>query len=688
MDDRTFGSAYDRTRQQLVANGYHPHPIGPGTKRPTVIVNGEYSDMVQWQSPGRSAAPSPQPGAGVGARLGLQREGVWLVAFDWDDDDVAIAALGLFPSAVQKEGRRGFTAFFVAHREIPSKDFRVDGKCVMQVLSAGRQTVLPPSIHPDTGKPYIWTTNRTLLNTSVESLPELPNDYLDQIRDVIESAGKTLDPEEEPKPAPNGGYDEASPFKQLNDTALRNFEAWLPDLNLFKFRRTQGRSNYEAVATWRPSSTGRPLEQRNPNLKFSARWGIKDHGASRGYSCLDLVMAARACDRSAAYDWLAERVLSDEGPEVEFDKIKENAEAPSGDPAKGGGDNGSAKKDEPKTGSLPPLTIEQWEARTDVKDPDFLMGELLSTTTRMLLVAATGLGKTQLAMALAIHIAAGKDFLHWRGYRPARVLYIDGEMSKRQFRKRILDLAHRFTGPRPNTLFFLCKEDVPNLAPLNTGAGQKLVEDYIKQIGGVDLIIFDSIMCLTQGDLKETEAWRNTLPWVQKLTRRGIGQIWIHHTGHDESRAYGDKTKEWQLDVVAIMTGDGDGFVDFKLEFKKARERSDDNYPDFMPHNISLRNNEWFSRPAKSSKAEKGPKEKTGRDHCFDILGELMRTKAVDLPQAFGGKAVFRQDWQKAVVDAGICSASVFYTYKAKLKAEGKIGEYADFVWIAAPKPE
>ena len=65
-----------------------------------------------------------------------------------------------------------------------------------------------------------------------------------------------------------------------------------------------------------------------------------------------------------------------------------------------------------------------------------------------------------------------------------------------------------------------------------------------------------------------------------------------------------------------------------------------------------------------------------------------MRTKAVDLPQAFGGKAVFRQDWQKAVVDAGICSASVFYTYKAKLKAEGKIGEYADFVWIAAPKPE
>src|SRR5262249_52218772 len=202
--------------------GYHPHPIGPGTKKPMVIVDGEYREMVQWQSPNRSIAPSPQPGAGVGARLGPQCDGTWLVAFDWDDDDVAIAALGLFPSAVQKEGQCGFTAFFVAHREIPSRDFRVNGKCVVQVLSVGRQTVLPPSIHPDTGRPYIWTTDRTLLNTSVENLPELPVNYLDQIKAVIESAGKTVDVEEEPKASVESdfsGFDD-TPHGQLSRPQL------------------------------------------------------------------------------------------------------------------------------------------------------------------------------------------------------------------------------------------------------------------------------------------------------------------------------------------------------------------------------------------------------------------------------------------------------------------------------------
>jgi hypothetical protein len=416
----------------------------------------------------------------------------------------------------------------------------------------------------------------------------------------------------------------------------------------------------------------------------------------KGYSALNLVMAARSCSLSEAYDWLSERVKPEADVEVDFEKVIQEAvgEPPSSPADKdtdggdgGGGDGGDGDKGEDKKPKkLPPLTIAQWEARTDVEDPDFLMGELLSTTTRMMLVAATGLGKTHVAMALAIHIAAGKDFLHWKGHRPARVLYIDGEMSKRQFRKRILDLARRFTGPQPNTLFFLCKEDVPEMAPLNTKAGQNLVEDYIKQIGGVDLIIFDSIMCLTMGNLKETDAWQNTLPWVQKLTRESKGQIWIHHTGIDETRGYGDKTKEWQLDVVAIMTGDPAGPIDFRLEFKKARERSDDNYQDFVPHDVSLKSGEWMSTPAKPSKPAK---EKTPKDRCLDLLAKLMRTKAVKLPQALGGEAVARTDWQKAAIDEGLCpTPQDFYNLKKRLKQEGSIAEFGDFVWIAAPKPE
>src|SRR3974390_1560764 len=113
MYSTTTASAYDSNRLGLVANGYHPHPIGPGSKKPMVIVDGEYKEMVQWQSPHRGMAPSPQPGAGVGVRLGLQHGGAYLVALDWDNESLAIAAMYSFPSAVCKEGLRGFTSFFV-----------------------------------------------------------------------------------------------------------------------------------------------------------------------------------------------------------------------------------------------------------------------------------------------------------------------------------------------------------------------------------------------------------------------------------------------------------------------------------------------------------------------------------------------------------------------------------------------
>jgi hypothetical protein len=372
MDNITTASAYDNNRLGLIANGYHPHPIGPGSKKPMVIVEGEYREIVQWQSPERAIAPSPQPGAGVGVRLGPQRGGAHLVALDWDDDKLSQLAMGQFPSPVCKAGRRGHTAFFVAHTEIPSKDFRVDRKCVVQVLSAGRQTVLPPSIHPDTSEPYFWLDDYSLMNTSLEKLPELPTDYLDRIRRIIGDARMALDAEEESKQAPADGWNDSDPFQQLNNAAMLtiNLSRWVPDLGLYKCRRCVGRyDNYEAVATWRPSSTGRPNELRDPNLKISSR-GIKDHGSGKGYSPINLVMAARNCDRSVAYEWLAERVFP-KGPEIDFDKIKETAESPSIEPDEpDGGDDTRADANPINEDELAKLVGPYWDYGDPLPNPD------------------------------------------------------------------------------------------------------------------------------------------------------------------------------------------------------------------------------------------------------------------------------------------------------------------------------
>ena len=167
-------SVYDACRDALHANGYSPLPIGPGTKTPMVFKDGEYVKIHGWQNPNRPMTVVPQPGAGVGVRLGLQRCGLYLVAMDWDDDELSNEAMACFPSAVCKAGRRGHTAFFKSRREIPSKDYRFKGACRLQVLSSGRQTVIPPSVHPDTNVPYWWLSDFTLENVRLENLPEIP----------------------------------------------------------------------------------------------------------------------------------------------------------------------------------------------------------------------------------------------------------------------------------------------------------------------------------------------------------------------------------------------------------------------------------------------------------------------------------------------------------------------------------
>jgi AAA domain-containing protein len=264
------------------------------------------------------------------------------------------------------------------------------------------------------------------------------------------------------------------------------------------------------------------------------------------------------------------------------------------------------------------LSLQGWVTR-DVKPPDFLMGELLSTTSRVELVAPTGLGKTNLALALAAAASDGRDFMHWRGSgKKARVLYVDGEMAERLMHSRIKDAVRRL-GAAPETLFILSREDFPDMPPLNTEEGQKFIDDVIEIIGGLDLVIFDNIQALCTGIIKEEESWRPVLSWIRDLTRRKIGQIWVHHTGLNETHGYGTSTREWQLDTVILLERIERTDIDiaFKLSFTKTRERTPDNRTDFEPAIIVLGNDTWTS--------ERGGHVRTSRRTAPDRAVELLQ---------------------------------------------------------------
>jgi AAA domain len=284
-------------------------------------------------------------------------------------------------------------------------------------------------------------------------------------------------------------------------------------------------------------------------------------------------------------------------------------------------------------------TLLDWLDR-DLSEPVRIMGEWLTTTSRVIVSAPTGLGKTNWVIALGLHAAAGVNFLRWRAYGKFRVLYIDGEMSRRLLRKRLKDAARRLN-INPNDVVFypLSHEDIPDFQPLNSEAGRKFVLDFIKKKGGVDLAIFDNIMALTTGDMKDEESWQQTLPLVSQLTAQEVGQIWVHHTGYNKDHGYGTSTREWRMDTVMLFAEQQrpDTDVSFSLKFTKARERTPETRRDFDEISIALLNDEWTCSTAPGKRKEPSPLGKKFLDALQNAFAD--------------GRKIQHQSWQAITAD-------------------------------------
>ena len=319
----------------------------------------------------------------------------------------------------------------------------------------------------------------------------------------------------------------------------------------------------------------------------------------------------------------------------------------------------------------PPLWLSEWLERDDLAEPDFLLGNLLSTTTRLLIVGPTGLGKTMFGLAVAIAIASNKGFLKWCARRVGRVLYIDGEMSRRELRRRLRDAVRREGAG--DYLAILSKEDHPGLPPLNTKEGQKWLDAFIKNNGPFDLVIFDNIQALLVGDMKDEEQWSSLLPWVRDLTRRCIGQVWFHHTGHDESRSYGSKAREWQMDTVALMERVELPGTDlaFSLKFTKARERTSASRSDFEPVTMALTGDEWSCDRTPPPKKELGINQRV----MFAILADAMPT------------GLDQDEWHEKAREAGIKTRQRLFEVKRDLKARQLVHEYGGKWFVTASGP-
>ena len=315
------GGGYAQVGAKLVERGYAAIPVMPGTKRPGHMRGGEWIGMTDWRDKYTKRPPSQfeidiwsRTEAGVCVVCGPGSRGLVAIDIDTEDQLVVAALEAVLPaSPVSKRGQKGETRFYLCPdieewNGTPSPSFNLpteDGKKyrAVDVIGPGRQTVLPPTIHPDTHEPYKWI-GAALEDFDPDELPRLDPDIGLQIAKALAPFGY----EAEPRHAPlaSGGESFADkPHRQLNETALGSLDAWVPKLQLYRCRRTH--NGFEAVPTWRASNTGKPIEKRKLNLKIDPK-GIRDFGDDKGYTPIDLVMVSQGCDLDTAVNFLAANV--------------------------------------------------------------------------------------------------------------------------------------------------------------------------------------------------------------------------------------------------------------------------------------------------------------------------------------------------------------------------------------------
>ncbi|MFO0906798.1 MAG: PriCT-2 domain-containing protein [Isosphaeraceae bacterium] len=220
MTSRTL-SPFQAAAPALRRHGLSVIPLAPNSKYPTIEgwseycyrspTDDEHGRWMNWRA------------SNVGVCLGPS-SGIMALDFDDDVDGLHAGILAVVPdSPVKKRGAKGFTAFYRYNGQ-RSQGFSVQGQRVLDILSEGRQTVLPPSLHP-AGGAYQWVTSLTLADVTPEQLPEIPPAAMGVIRGLFRP---------EPVHVPRPAYHE--PYRSADhddiDGALRcipadDYDIWL-----------------------------------------------------------------------------------------------------------------------------------------------------------------------------------------------------------------------------------------------------------------------------------------------------------------------------------------------------------------------------------------------------------------------------------------------------------------------------
>jgi hypothetical protein len=205
--------------------------------------------------------------------------------------------------------------------------------------------------------------------------------------------------------------------------------------------------------------------------------------------------------------------------------------------------------------------------------PSFILDPIVAPGTTALIYGPAGVGKSFLALGLALAAAGGGSFLGWTAPRPHRVLYLDGEMSLGALAGRL----RLFGTPPPSLDVWLASEQTGLRLDLSTWEG---LSTLAGSWNAVDLVIIDSLSSLA-GVLPggDPERWMEMRHFLGMVQRNGRAIVMVHHANR-QGAVRGDIRRFDAMDLVLALrrppdSRPADG-ARFELRLEKARLQSGD----------------------------------------------------------------------------------------------------------------
>lgn len=325
-DEEEELSPFAKSWEAYSGNGLSVIPIHPHGKNPAFIdrYSGAWVGITDWtrfctEHPSEELLQywATMPYANIGVPLGPASN---LACVDIDAENLELQkkflkALPFTPFV--KIGKKGMTLFYQYTSEVPTKSFALDGERTkaIEFFTLGKQTVLPPSIHPDTKREYRWQDPQfSFAFHSPKAAPILTVEAFAACAKIVGMKLRHIEKMIEKRQLPDAPveFHADNVWNELCARALNNLDAWVPQL--FPDHKQLNRYNYRINAIWRGGE--------NYNLSIHPE-GIYDWVDGQGYTPIQLLQKAFNSSPMEAYCVLSDLII----PESEKKAEKKLAEA-------------------------------------------------------------------------------------------------------------------------------------------------------------------------------------------------------------------------------------------------------------------------------------------------------------------------------------------------------------------------